>query len=226
MNLGLRAGSGLSWSIVTAGIVGAVLASMATAADRTPSGQKMQEVDWNDPELVAFRTAPNKLAGAEAAKLNALRIPVIAFGEVPQIVKNVAGPNAKPSEPRSIVYDPKVPYWYRITDTYDGITVAIAADRRINHDLGAEYQIGTSKSGAAATLGSKAHPNLSILDGETEEGMEGVIIEYHLLKFPDIPYSVTIECAKKAKSQCKDLAIITKDEGLLKVIATGTARQP
>ena len=49
--------------------------------------------------------------------------------------------------------------------------------------------------------------------------MEGIIIEYTIQKFPNIPYTVTIECSGKAKSQCKDLAVITKDEALLGVIA-------
>lgn len=202
----------------------AVLLSPAAvvAADKTPSGQTMLEVNWNDPELAAFRAAPNKLAGADAAKLNALRIPVIAFGDVPQIVKHVAGPHAETIEPRTIVSDPKEPFWYHLTDTYDGITVSVSADRRINHEVGAEFQIGEAKTGAAATLGSTAQPNITILDGETEEGMEGVILEYSLEKFPNIPYRVSIECAKKAKSQCKDLSIIVKDEALLKVIATST----
>ena len=205
-------------------ICAALLATVAVAADKTPSGQRMLEVNWGDPELAAFRAAPNKLAGADAATLNTLRIPVIAFAEVPQIVKHIAGNNAKPIKPRTIISDPKAPYWYHLADTYDGITVSISADRRINHTVGAEYQIGEVKTGAAATLGSTAAPNITILDGDTEEGMEGIILEYTIEKFPNIPYRVSIECAKKAASQCKDLSIIVKDEALLKVIASANKR--
>ena len=207
-------------------IKGVALAAWAvTAGDKTASGQALLSVDWTDPELADARRLGLKPAGGDGDKFARLRLPVIAFVAVPQLVKNVVGPDAKPIEPRIVITDPKQPDWYQITDKYDGITVSVSADRRVNHDLGPDFQIGERKSGAVATLGTNAHPNITILDGDTEEGMEGIILEYNIHKFPDIPYSVTVECAKKAKSQCKDLAVITRDEGLLKVIATGAARQ-
>ena len=197
----------------------ALVAAPACAQDKTRTGQSLLRVDWADGELAAFRSNPNTLAGGDAASLNALKIPVIAFGSVPQIVKNIGGSAAQPTKPRTIILDAKEPYWYHIVDTYDGITIAIAADRRINHHVAADFRIGAARNGAEATLGNKGPQKISILDNSSEEGMEGVIIEYTVQKFPDIPYTVTIECSGKAKSQCKDLAVITKDEALLGVIA-------
>ncbi|MGL1344637.1 hypothetical protein ACSTKE_00010, partial [Vibrio parahaemolyticus] len=67
----------------------------------------------------------------------------------------------------TVVVDPQHPYWYQITDTYDGITVAISADRRVNHAIGEDFQIGGRKSGAREALGTTEKPNVSILDSRT-----------------------------------------------------------
>ena len=213
-----------TWAVfAAAGAMALALAGVRLhAEEKTASGQKLLPVEWADGELAAFKATPKApQASADQARIDALQIPVLAFGEVPQIVKNVAGPNAKPLKPRSIITDPKQPYWYHLVDTYDGITVTVDADRRINHDVGPGFQIGAANTGAEATLGTKAKPRISIFDNSQEEGMEGLMIEYKVQKFPDIPYTVTIECSTKAKSQCKDLAVITKDQALLRVIAAG-----
>ena len=195
-----------------------LIATPLSAQNKTAAGQGLLAVDWADPELAAFKRS-GVTAGADAAQLNAIKMPVLAFKEVPQIVKNIAGSDAKPLKPRSIITDPKQPYWYHLVDTYEGITIAVDADRRINHEAKQNFQIGAANKGAQATLGAKGKARISIFDNSTEEGMEGVMIEYTLQKFPNIPYTVTIECNGKAKSQCKDLAVITKDEALLGVIA-------
>jgi hypothetical protein len=46
-----------------------------------------------------------------------------------------------------------------------------------------------------------------------------VIAEYTIHKFSDIPYTVTIECRGQAKPHCRDVATITKDQDLLRVIS-------
>ena len=187
--------------------------------EKTGRGQNLLKVDWADPEIAAFKASG--AAPDDAAKGLDLKLPILAFGEVPQVVKNVAGPDARPIKPRSIITDPKQPFWYHLVDTYDGINIAINADRRVNVEGDAKFQIGAANVGAEATLGTKAKPRISIFDASKEEGMEGLVIEYTVQKFPDIPYTVTIECSTKAKTQCKDLAVITKDEALLKIIALG-----
>jgi len=201
-----------------------LLTTPAYAEEKTRSGQTLLDVDWSS---AATRAAPVPVLdpdGPDAAKLAVLKLPVLAFAGIPQLVKNVAGQRPKLIEDRTVLVDPKQPYWYQITETYDGITVGVSADRRVNHVVGEEFQIGDKKSGAAATLGSTEKPNVSILDGRTEEGMEGLIITYTVHKFPDIPYTITIECAKRAVSQCKDINVITKDEGLLAVISMGAGK--
>jgi hypothetical protein len=187
--------------------------------EKTNRGQNLLKVDWADAEIAAFKASglPNDPA---ADGLN-LKLPILAFGAVPQIVKNVAGPDAAPTKPRTIVSDPKQPFWYHLVDTYEGINIAINADRRINVEGDAKFQIGAPVVGADAAVGTKAKPKISIFDASKEEGMEGLVIEYTVQKFGDIPYTVTIECNTKAKTQCKDLAVISKDQELLKIVALG-----
>ncbi len=196
-----------------------VTGSALVAQEKTARGQNLLKVDWADPEIAAFKASG--VAPDDAAKGLDLRLPVLAFGGVPQIVKNVAGPDAVMTKPRTIVSDPKQPYWYHLVDSYNGINIAINADRRVNVEGDAKFQIGAANVGAEATLGTKAKPRISIFDASKEEGMEGLVIEYTVQRFPDIPYTVTIECSAKAKTQCKDLAVIAKDEALLKIIAVG-----
>ena len=197
----------------------------AHAQDKTKSGQSLLRVDWADPEIAAFKrgmksgTDASVTAGLDGKQLAGVHLPVLAFRGIPQIVKNVAGPDAKPLKPRVLTTDPAHPDWYHLVDTYEGITIAVDADRRINHQVNKKFQIGSAKDGAEATFGGKGKARISIFDGSQEEGMEGLVIEYTVQKFPDIPYTVTIECATKAKSQCKDLAVVTKDQALLEIIA-------
>jgi hypothetical protein len=195
------------------------LAAGVSAQDKTGAGQALLKIDLADPEITAFRQARGLAAGGDDAKLKGLKVPVLAFATTPQLVKAIAGSNAQPTKPRSIVTDPKEPYWYHISDTYEGISISVDADRRINHEGGKSFQIGAPKLGAANALGTNAKPNITVLDNGSEEGMEGLLIEYTVQKYPNIPYTVTISCSGKSKAQCKDLAVITKDQSLLTLIA-------
>jgi len=62
-------------------------------------------------------------------------------------------------------------------------------------------------------------PQISVFDENGETGFQGVIVEYTVYKYPNIPYTVTIECTKEAKEKCRDLAVVAKDKDLLKLIA-------
>jgi hypothetical protein len=211
--------SGLGLLGISAGLVLVSVAGLGLAVraqDRSVTGQGLIKVDWADAEIVAFKAAKAEIADVPAEAAN-VQLPVMAFVGVPQLVKNVAGPDAVLIKPRSFVTDPKQPYWYHLADTYDGITIAVDADRRVNVEADSKFQIGGAAPGAAAR--AKGKPSqISVSDGAAE-GMEGIVIEYTVQKFPDIPYTVTIECTTKAKAQCKDLAVITKDQALLGVIA-------
>jgi hypothetical protein len=215
--------------------VGAVAAAVVTlsffavdAQERTGTGQKLLPVDWGNSEVAAAatrgqlegtRSLKGVTGGLDPARLGALEIPVLAFSETPLLVRNILGADAKPVKPRSLVSDPKQPYWYEIEDHYQDITISVAADRRVNLEVNRNFQIGTRSSGAEASLGTKAAPKVSITDGATEEGMEGVILSYTLARFPDIPYTITIECTGAKRQLCKDVGTIAKDQALLKVIS-------
>lgn len=218
VNVSSRAGFALAGVAVCLCIGAAAL--RVAAQEKTAAGQDLLRVDWADPEIATFKASKEVFDDVPAGAAN-VRLPVMAFSGVPQLVKNVAGPDAVPVKPRTFVSDPKQPYWYHLTDTYDGVTVSVDADRRINVEADSKFQIGKGVvTGQQATAAQKGKPKISIADGAAE-GAEGLVIEYVVQKFPDIPYTVTIECSTKAKSQCKDLAVISKDQGLLRVISVG-----
>lgn len=212
----------------TIGVI-AMAAAPVLAQETTDRGQKLLSVDWANGEVAAaaqrsqlesVRTrSVGPTAGLDPVKLGKLEIPVLAFAETPQLVRNILGNDAKPIKPRSLVMDPDQPYWYQIEDTYEGITISVAADRRINLEATRNFQITARRAGAEGQLGTQAAPRISITDGETEEGMEGVILNYRLRRFPDIPYTIKIVCSGEKMQRCKDLATIAKDQSLLRVLA-------
>lgn len=214
--------------MAAAGILAAFLVASTfapTSAQDRRAKQELLPVDWGNSEVAAAAAKPgvrstrDTLGGLDPAKLAGLDIPVLAFGQTPQLVRNILGNDAMPTKPRVLITDPQQPVWYQLEDTYDGISISIEADRRVNQRVASDFQIGKRSLGAEATLGTKDKPKVSILDGETEEGMAGVILSYTLSRFPDIPYTITIECTGEKRQQCKDLATIAKDQALLKVIA-------
>lgn len=200
-------------------IIGGI-ASQLSAQDRTSTGQKKLVVDWADEELRTFNRARAATASTPAALSN-LRLPVLAFDDVPQLVKNALGPDARPTVPRKIVTDAKSPYYYSIEDTYGDITISVSADLRINHDLGPQFQTTAPTRPAGTAPGVKTPAKITIVDGSNEGNQDSIAVEYTVQKFPNIPYTVTIECGKKSRGQCKDTAVISKDQLLLKVISLG-----
>ena len=207
----------------------AALVAVRPAASQTAPGPQQEvgvlRVDLNDPELKRLQANPTKgvlsstrgLAGAE--KIGELRVPVLAFSEVPQLVRNALGPNAQPTKPRKIITDPEAPVWYHLTETYGDISISIDADLRINHAHDADFQI---KKRPLSSDGQKrlGKTPISVFDNTSEQGREGIIVEYTVHKFPDVPYTVAIECRRAVKNQCRDLATVTKDQDLLRVIST------
>jgi hypothetical protein len=190
-------------------------------AQSTQTEAGVIRVEWNDPELKRFKAAGQLERAAKGGneKLANLRLPVLAFTETPELVRNALGVNAKPIKPRTVVTDATLPVWYHIVDNYGDISISVDADLRINHVNDSEQQI---KRRPLSLDGMKngGKTKISIFDGAKEEGLEGVMVEYTIHKFPDIPYTVTIECRGSAKAQCRDVATITRDQDLLKVIST------
>jgi hypothetical protein len=197
-----------------------MVAGAASHAQAPQTEASVLRVDWNDPELKRFKAAPQleSVARAGSDKLGGLRIPVMAFVETPELVRNALGANAKPVKPRVVVTDAATPVWYHIVDNYGDISVTVDADLRINHVNDSDAQI-KRRPLSLDGLKNGGKTKISIFDGAKEEGLEGVMVEYTIHKFPDVPYTVTIECRGAAKAQCRDVATITRDQALLRVIS-------
>ena len=215
-------------AVTVLGLVAFAVTRPATSQTAPASGAQQEvgvlRVDWDDPELKRFKAAPLESTRAVTAntqgadKLAGLRLPVLAFTEVPQLVRNAQGPNAQPTKPRKIITDADAPVWYHLVETYGDISITIDADLRINHAQDAGFQIQKRPLSADGKKQGGKTP-ISVFDSSTEAGQEGIIVEYTVHKFPDIPYTVAIECRRAAKAQCRDVATVTKDQALLHVIS-------
>jgi hypothetical protein len=187
--------------------------------------QKNIQVDWQNPEISAFirdRTAnpPASLGpgSPDEAKLARLKLPVLAFDTPPATASNAFATGARPQLERTIITDDAEPVWYQIIDRYGDMTITVEADLRVQHQFPSSYPVyGSGGQGVGVA------PQVSVFDERTEEGMEGAIAEYTVYKFGQVPYKVTIECTQRNKQQCKDVAVISQDKDLLKVIS---ARPP
>ncbi len=207
---------------IACGIAGAVLGVAGLVAYAQQGGQSLMTVDWNDPEIKTFvreqATNPPLSVGPEdAATLSKLKLPVLAFDRPPGVVGRAFGIGTEPERQREIVSDPDNPVWYTVVDNYDDMTITVEADLRVQQVLPEGTAIYTPPRSASQ------EPNIDIIDSTVEEGMEGLIAEYTVQKFPDIPYRVTIECSEKTKNHCTDGAAILKDRMQLRVIS---ARPP
>ena len=88
------------WAMIAGTIAVGGLTVSSVAQEKTASGQSLLKVDWADPEITAFKRGGSvSAAGLDGNQLNAIHLPVLAFSEIPQIVKNVAGPDARPIAP-------------------------------------------------------------------------------------------------------------------------------
>jgi hypothetical protein len=210
----------------TRGPVLALVAGLCLLLPRPVLGQeKSIQVDWQNPEIAAFvrdRTANPPLSvgpgSPDEAKLARLKLPVLAFDTPPATASNAFSTGTRPQLERTIITDEAEPVWYQIVDRYGDMTITVEADLRVQHQFPSNYPIyGPSSQGAAV------EPQVSVFDERAEEGMEGAIAEYTVYKFGQVPYKVTIECTQRNKAQCKDIAVISRDKDLLKLIS---ARPP
>lgn len=213
-------------TLVIAWIALPFLLAAPAGAQTTQTNDKpspaMMVVDWKDPAIAAFTeeraTNPRQSLSAEdEAQLSKLELPVVAFDRPPGLITRAFGTQSAPARQRKLITDPGNPVWYTIVDSYADVTIAIDADLRIQKRLPAGTRIYTP----AQSLASE--PVVEIIDREVEEGMEGLIAEYTIRRFPDIPYRVTIECSPATKQLCADKDAILRDSEALEIIS---ARPP
>jgi len=203
-------------ALAAAGL-GVLLAASAVAQE------KLVDVNWNDAEIKGFikdrATTPLASVGADdEAKLSRLKLPVLGFDRPPSVVGNAFAVGERPQLARNIIMDEKQPIWYQLVDRYGDLTITVEADLRVQHQLPASYPVY-----APSGQGAAVEAQVSVFDESNEAGMEGAIAEYTLYKFGQVPYRVTIECTKRNKEQCRDIASISKDKDLLRLIS---ARPP
>jgi hypothetical protein len=184
---------------------------------RSADAQQAQlTFDRNDPEIQAFRTqqsaSPRAFAPEEAAAAS-VRIPVLAFDAVPALVQRSLAPGEAPQRERSLVTDPGNPIWYSVEDDYGDIVITVKADARIQHTFPEGYSLAPDAADASAP------PRISVLEESQEPGMEGLIAEYTVYKFPNLPYTVTIECAAHLREQCRDLSVLAQDKDSLRLLS-------
>jgi hypothetical protein len=175
-------------------------------------------VDWNDPLILQFRQneaagrTPPFFSAGESARVAKLRVPVLGFREIPQIARQVMGGNAKTTIARKIIFDAADPVWYHMIERFGDVTITVDADLRVNH-------AGTTLFQSQKPADRSKAARVSVLDGATEDGMEGVIAEYTVYRFPDIPFTVKIECTGASKAQCRNTGILEQDQVLLEIVA-------
>ena len=180
------------------------------------------KVDWSNAEIQKFSKEratkpPMTLGISQENRLNSLKLPVLAFDSVPQLVKNTSAPGLQPTAPtRQVLLNETDPTWYQINDQYGDVSISVQASLTVHHDVSKDAIYAPATPSAA---GGQTDPQISVFDENGEPGFEGLIVEYTVYKFPDIPYTVTIECTKLAKEKCRDLPVIAKDKDLLTLIA-------
>jgi hypothetical protein len=197
-----------------------LLAAVLAASFGLPTAARGQDArltyDRDDADIRAFRTqrsvAPRSLA-PEESDLNTIQIPVLAFDAVPGLVQRSLTPGEPAQRERSVVTNPSDPVWYTIEDDYGDITITVKADARISHAFSEGFPVASESAGTSRGSG------ISVLDRDTEPGLEGLIAEYTVYRFPNIPYTVTIECAERLREQCRDLGLLAQDQDSLRLIA-------
>jgi hypothetical protein len=204
-------------SALVAAVVGA-LAWPALAQD------KLVRVDWTSAEIRRFlderaTNPPVSVGSEEEAKLSRLRLPVLGFDRPPAVVGTAFAVGERPQLQRNIVMDEQQPVWYQIVDRYGDLTISVEADLRVQHDFPASYKV----YGPGQGVGTE--PQVSVFDERSEEGMEGAMAEYTVYKFGEVPYRVTIECTRRNKESCRDIATITRDRDQLKLLSARPPQQ-
>jgi hypothetical protein len=209
-----------TWKAMLAALPLALTLAGAALADQI-------KVNWSDPEIQTFARdkaahQPMTLGISQADRIGALKLPVLAFDAIPQLVKNVAPQGLAPTAPtRQVLMNDADPTWYQINDQYGDISISVAASLTVHHDV-PKSTIYTPTTPQGVAPGDD--PQISVFDENGESGFQGVILEYTVYKYPDIPYTITIECTPQAKAKCQDLAVVAKDKDLLKLISAQPPR--
>lgn len=213
-------------------IVPVVLGTMMAVTMMGPAAQRLDaqqsapkarlDVDWNDPAI----TAPQSLRGnataafkGQQARVDVLKLPVIGFTEPPEIARRVMGASASETSAPEIVFDTANPIWFHLEQTFGDVTVTVDADLRVDKSAADTFSTKSLGGGRVGAATPQQDSRISILEEGAQQGEGGVMANYTIYRFPNIPYAVTITCVGPVQKACRDLAVIKRDQAMLKVIA-------
>ena len=204
----------------SAPLAGMALAAVALfAAQHAAAADKLLKVDWANAEIGNFvkeqaANSRHSLGPAADDKLSRLKLPVVGFATMPGVIENTFRLGPQPEAQRDVVIDEKNPVWYQIVERYGDMTISVEADLRVQHEFPDSYPVYNDAAQGAAP---QAGPEISVFDEDAEDGVEGLMAEYTVMKF-GVPYTVKIECSAEAREQCRDTSQIAKDSELLAII--------
>ena len=159
------------------------LPGIAAEAPRTLS------VDWSSSDIKNYVSEAQRGTRAsvmpdDESRLSKLKLPVMGFERVPSLLNNSLAPGARSAAAapaRTLVMDEEQPVWYQITERYDGITVSVDADLRLQEEL----------PPSAKVFGRIPAPDenvkVQVIDGDSEPGLEGAIAEYTVYSIRTFP---------------------------------------
>lgn len=212
----------LSTPVLLAAFMAAGLA-IPSATAQQPAAKPQLRVDWNDPAIAgpqarAAAGAPRAFR-AQQPRADALKVPVLAFTEPPEIARRVMGAGARETAAPEIVFDAANPIWFHLEQHFGDVTVTVDADLRVDWSAADAFRTESIGGGRVAAATPQQDSRISVLEEGPQQGEGGVMASYTIYRFPNIAYAVTIACSGALQKACRDTAVIKRDQSLLRVIA-------
>lgn len=191
----------------------AAAVTMAALPALTADAQapKRLSVDQNDPALEKFRAAPPQAKGRSKADSQVLKqlegrnIPVLNF-TTPPLAKAARGRSTARCK-QAVVTDDD-PGWYAIRHECGSTIITVIGDERVQAEL---------QDAAPAGLAGKELRITPATGDVTDSG--GLTAEMVLSRYPNIPYTVTVECTPANVSTCTTEAELRKIAESLGLVA-------
>lgn len=207
------------------GVVAAVIVighALPHSVAQQPTPKSQLRVDWNDPAIAGLSQRQGAAPGvfrAQQARVDGLKIPVLGFTAPPEIARRVMGAQARETAAPEIVFDVANPIWFHLEQHFGDVTVTVDADLRVDRSAADAFRTQPAAGGRVAATAQQQDSRISVLEEGAQQGEGGVMANYTVYRFPNIAYAVTISCSGALQKACRDTAVITRDQTLLRVIA-------